>query len=83
MPEWLIIISMGGVFILFGLVFGLWGKGEEKSYYNAISVRPDVREFVEHEPGRPEPGALKVGGWIAVAVGLLLLIVGGLFWLLG
>ncbi len=81
MPEWLVIISMGGVFIIFGLVFALWGRGEEKSYYDAISGRYDVREFVEHDPARPEPGALKIGGRVAIAIGLLLLVIGGLFWL--
>ena len=76
--DWLIVLSMGGVFLLLGLATILRGKGEEKSYYDAISTRPDVREYVEHEPHRPEPEALKIGGWIAIAIGLLLVIIGGL-----
>jgi hypothetical protein len=39
------------------------------------------REFLEHEPERPEPGALKIGGWIAIAIGLPMMAMGGAFWL--
>jgi hypothetical protein len=55
-----------------------WGRGEEKSYYDSVATRTDVREYVEHSPHRPEPEGLKVGGWIAIAIGLLLLAMGGL-----
>ena len=81
--DWLIVMAMGGVFVLLGLATVLWGKGEEKSYYNSISTRPDVREYIEHSPQRPEPEALKIGGWIAIGIGLLMLAIGGLLWLLG
>ena len=81
--DWFILIIMGGLFILLGLAAFIRGKGEEKSYYNSISARHDAREFLEHKPERAEPGALKIGGWIALAVGLLLLIMGGAFLLWG
>ena len=81
--EWFILIGLGGLFILLGLAAFLWGKIEEKSYYNSISARHDAREFLEHKPERPEPGALKIGGWIAMAIGLLLLVMGGAFLLWG
>jgi hypothetical protein len=74
---------MGGVFILLGLAAIFWGKREEKSYYDTISTRADVREFVEHQPQRPEPGALKIGGWIAISIGLLMLAIGGFLLLRG
>ncbi len=76
--DWLIVMGMGGVFILLGLATIRWGKGEEKSYYDSISTRPDVREYLEHRPTRSEPEALKIGGWIAISVGLLMLAIGGL-----
>ena len=81
--DWFIIMGMGGVFILLGIIAFFRGKREEKSYYNSIASRHDVREFLEHEPERPEPGALKIGGWIAMAIGLLMLIMGGAFLLWG
>ena len=81
--EWLAVMVMGGVFILLGLAAFFWGRGEEKSYYDAIATRSDVREYLEHEPRRPEPGALKIGSWITIAVGLVMLAMGGGFWLWG
>ena len=61
----------------------IWGKREEKSYYDSLSTRTDVREFLEHWPWRPQPVALKIGGWIAIAVGLLMLAMGGIILLWG
>ena len=74
-----ILIGIGGVFILLGIIALFWGKREEKSYYDAIASHHDAREFLEHKPERPEPGALKIGGWIAMAVGLLMVVMGGAF----
>jgi hypothetical protein len=74
-------MGMGGLFIILGLVTFAWGKGEERRYYDSLSTRSDVREYLEHWPQRPEPGALKIGGWISLAVGLVMLAIGGAFWL--
>ncbi len=79
--EWLVLIGMGGLFILLGIGSIMRGRSEEKSYYDTISTRLDVREFLNHWPPRVEPGALKIGGRIAIVVGLVLLIIGGIFWL--
>jgi len=79
--DWFILMGMGGAFILLGIITFFRGKREEKSYYNAISTRFDVKEFLEHKPVRPEPGALKIGGWMAMAVGLILIVIGAfLLW---
>ena len=83
MPQHLIVMVMGGVFILLGLALFFWGRGEEKRYYNAISSHHDVREYLVHEPQRPQPGALKIGGWIAIAIGVIVAAIGGGFWLWG
>ncbi len=85
MPQTDLVIPMvmGGLFILLGLGVVFWDRREQKSYYDAISTRGDVREYMEQSPQRPELGALKIGGVIAIIVGLVLLIMGGAFWLWG
>ena len=85
MPEQdcLILMGMGGFFVILGIASIIRGRSEEQSYDNALSTRSDVREFLEHEPGRPEPGALKIGGWIAITIGLLMAVIGGAIWLWG
>ncbi len=80
----IILMIVGGVFIVIGLILAIWGKREEKSYYNNLSTRPgDTREFMEHWPSRQQPGALKMGGWIAIAIGVVTLFTGGILFLLG
>ena len=83
MPDYFILMGMGGLFILLGLAAIIWGKTEEKGYYSSLSTRTDMREYLEHSPQRPESGALKVGGWIAMAIGLLMVVMGGAFLLWG
>ena len=80
--AWLILVGMGGGFIVLGIIGILWGRYEEKKYYSALAERRDVREFVSHWPERPQPGSLKIGGWIAFAAGAIMLIVGFILWLL-
>jgi len=79
--DCLILMGLGSLFILLGLAAIFWGKREEKQYYDSTSARFDVREYLEHEPQHPEPTALKIGGRIAITVGLLMLAMGGGFWL--
>jgi len=81
--DYFILMGIGGLFILLGLAAIIWGKIEEKGYYDSLSTRRDVREYLEHEPQHPEPGALKIGGWIAIAIGLVMLALGGAFLLWG
>ncbi len=81
--DWLMLMGMGGLFILLGLAGIIWGKSEERGYYGSLTTKHDVREFLEHSPGRPEPGALKIGGWIFITLGLVMLAGGGALWLWG
>ena len=77
------IMGLGGVLILLGILATWWGIREEGSYFNALSRRGgDMREFLNHWPERPEPGALKIGGRLSIAIGILTLIMGGIFWLM-
>ena len=81
--DWFVLMGMGGLFILLGLAAILWGRKEEKDYYNSISSRTDTREFMEHWPQRPQFGALKIGGYISIAIGVIMLVMGGAFMLWG
>lgn len=81
--DWFILMGMGGLFILLGLAAIIWGRSEEKNYYNSLSTRSDTREFLEHWPHWPQFGALKIGGRIAIAIGVLMLVMGSAFWLWG
>ncbi len=84
MQDFFILMGVGGLFIILGLAVVIWGRREEKGYYNALSARPgDAREFISRWPPRLEPGALKIGGWIAIAIGLVMLTTGVVIWLLG
>ena len=78
--DFLILMGMGGLFIVLGLatIFGV--RSREKKYYDSLATNTDVREFLERPP-RSTFGGLKIGGWTAVAVGLVMIVVGGVFWL--
>jgi predicted membrane channel-forming protein YqfA (hemolysin III family) len=80
MPLYLLLFIMGGCFVVLGIIFYFWGRYEEERYYNTIVHRFDVREFIEHLPFRPEPGALRIGGIIMLILGVMLLAAGGILW---
>jgi hypothetical protein len=80
--DYFIMMGVGGGFIILGLIGIFWGRHEEKSYFNALAERRDLREFMAHWPERPQPGALRTGGWIAIAVGFIMLVVGIILWLI-
>jgi hypothetical protein len=77
-----LLMGVGGGFIILGVIGIIWGRHEEKSYFDSLTARPDMREFMAHWPERPQPGALRIGGWIAIAVGLAMLVAGIIFWLI-
>ncbi len=81
--DWLVLMGMGGLFILLGLAAIILDRSEEKSYYDSLSTRTDVREFMAHQPQRPQLGAIKIGGRIGIAVGVFMIAVGGGLWLWG
>ena len=67
---------LGGFFILLGIGFLLWGRKEWRELDEGLAKRYDLREFMEHTPERPEPGALIIGGIIGLALGAGLVIAG-------
>ncbi|MFH1381326.1 MAG: hypothetical protein ABIH70_00310 [Chloroflexota bacterium] len=79
--DWLALMAVGGLFILLGLISFFWGKHEQSNYDRSLLTHMDKREFFEHWPARPEPGALKIGGWIAIAIGLVMIAMGTVFML--
>ena len=83
LDEPITLVGIGGLFIIVGLGAIIWGRREEKAYYNSLSTRSDLREFLDHWPPRPGHGALQIGGGIAIAVGVSMLILAGVFWFLG
>ena len=70
------LLVIGGAFILLGLVAVIWDWVEKKGYLSSISHHLDTREFLDGWPPRPQFGALKTGGWIAIIVGVVMLILG-------
>lgn len=81
--DYFIPIGIGGLFVIAGIILILAGRGEERRYYDSLARRTDAREFLERWPARPWVGTLKIGGWIAVVVGAILVVMGGAFWLWG
>jgi len=80
LSDHFIMLGVGGIFVILGIILILLGRGEAKGYYDSLANRPDAREFLEHWPQRPRVGAVKIGGWISLAVGLVLAAVGGAWW---
>ncbi len=80
--DYFIIIGIGALFILVGLIAIGWGRREESTYNNYLSRLDDAREFLTHWPERPAPQGLLAGGWISVAVGMILIIMGLAFLLI-
>ena len=73
--DWLTPLGIGCLFILLGLAAIFRGRSEEKRYYDSLASRTDVREFVER-PQHPQFEALKIGGWIAITIGVLMVVTG-------
>jgi hypothetical protein len=74
--DWYIFIIIGGVLFLLGIGGIIWGMVEEKRIFDALSRKPDLREFSLKHIESPQPGALKIGGWIAVGLGIIIIVAG-------
>jgi len=66
------ILGMGVFFIFLGVAFILWSRKERKTYYNSLTARKDMKEFITHEPERPWLNAWQIGGWISLIIGIVL-----------
>ena len=74
--ETIILMAAGSGFIILGILGIIWGRREEKKIFDALSQKYDLREFSLNHVEGPQPGALRIGGWIAIILGLFLLIIG-------
>jgi hypothetical protein len=81
--DWFILAIVGGIFIILGIIGIFWGIREEKKLFEALAAKPDLREFSLRHVDSPQPGALKIGGWIALALGVVVLAVGIILWKFG
>ncbi len=81
--DWYILVIAGGVFLIVGIIGIFWGIREEKKLFEALAAKPDLREFSLRHVESPQPGALKIGGWIAIALGVVVLAVGIILWKFG
>jgi len=76
------ILALGIFFILLGVAFIVWNKREKKTYYNSLVTRRDMKEFITREPERPWLNAWQIGGRISLIIGIILVIAGGVLWLI-
>ncbi len=74
--DWFIFVIIGGVLFILGVGAIIWGMVEEKRIFEALAKKPDLREFSLKHIESPQPGALKIGGWIAVGLGVLVIVAG-------
>jgi len=81
LQDYFMMMGLGGLFLVLGIGAIFWGKSEKKGYYDSVVTRTDVRELFNHSPEPPGLGALQLGGWILLSLGLLLIIAGGVLWL--
>jgi hypothetical protein len=76
-----VILGLGGFFVLLGIIFMLGNRREKNRYYNHILLtRRDIKETITREHERFWLHAWRIGGWISVIVGSVLLIIGVVLW---
>jgi hypothetical protein len=81
--KWFLLVIIGAIFLILGICAIIWGNREEKHIFDVLSKKPDLREFSQRHVDGPQPGALKIGGWIAIALGVVIIVAGIVFWQTG
>jgi hypothetical protein len=81
--KWFVFVIAGVIFFVLGAIGLWWGYREEKRIFDALSQKHDLREFSQRRSDGPQSGALKTGGWLLLALGLLLAVAGIIFWQTG
>ena len=81
--NWYVLVIVGAVFLVLGIIGIWWGIREEQRIFEELASKPDLREFTLKHVETPQPGALKIGGWIAIAVGVIVIVMGIILWRTG
>jgi hypothetical protein len=75
--------------LIMGIIFAAVGGGvlggsryAERNYYDSLTERTDMKEFIQSNPESSGYGAVRIGGIISLVVGgVLLVIAAGIrFW---
>jgi hypothetical protein len=77
--EWFLLMGMGVIFVVAGIIFLVNGNRGAEMYYQSYADSPDVRKFMERSP-RPKYESLKIGGRVAIVLGIIMLAIGGAIW---
>jgi len=73
--TWQAILGLGTFFVVLGIVSVLWSRREQTRFYDSISTKRDLKEFITREADRSWLSAWLIGGRISLVVGIVLLVV--------
>ncbi len=76
MEQSVVLMIIGGAFVVFSVILFLWGRHERLAYRDQLAQRYDLREFLTNWPPRWWLKTLHLGGTIAIIVGGALLFIG-------
>ena len=83
MANWAIILILGGAVIAFGGIFFVWAYLERRSDIETLAhneTNQDVKDLLDEGRISMGPKSLKTGGWVALTVGIFLLLLGIVLW---
>ena len=70
--DWVTLAVIGGGFFFLGLIAPFWGWDEGKKIFSHLAGQHDLRAFTLKHVESPQPGALKLGGWLGIVLGVAL-----------
>jgi hypothetical protein len=83
LTDYVPLMIIGAVFMVAGIILLVLGIREEKDYCRTVSNQVDVRKYLEHKSDSIQAWGFKVGGIVAIVIGLFLLVMGLVIWILG
>jgi len=76
-PGTFIMMVMGGAFVGVGIGVLILERKKRRRYYDGLVTSYDLREFIEQTPDNPDYSSMRIGGWVTLVVGIVLLSIGG------